>query len=163
MKQKKKEIVKFFKEENQFIFMTSKNITIATKEEIEKIMPWFIELAQASFDKVNKEMLKENISKSQSSFPEGFVVYKFENRIIGFLWFDFNLEKKSAFIHGIYVDKKFRGKKIAQEIMEYLKKICIKKQIKKIDLNVTSTMKEAIRFYEKEKFQIKRYQMSLSL
>ena len=123
---------------------------------------WLFEIAKVSFDKVIPSILEKKIIEDYKNFPEGFVVSE-ERELNGLLWFEANPEKKSAFIHAIYVIPEYRAKGVSDELIEYLEKYCRKRKIESIDLNVTTKLEAAVNFYKRKGFEIKRYQMSKRL
>jgi len=128
----------------------------------EIVKPWLYELARESFERVVPSILEKKIREDYQREPEGFVVSEDElsRRVNGFLWFSTFPEKKSALIHAIYVDPQYRGKGVSDSLIDYLEEYCKKRDLKKIELNVTIGLKYAIRFYQRRGFEIKRYFMS---
>lgn len=132
------------------------------RQDLESVSPWMQELAEKSFGKVIPELLNKRVSESFKNFPEGFVVLE-KDGIKGMLWFDIDKDKNSVFIHAIYLDKSLRGQGLAKKLMEYLRNYCKKNNIKKIELNVTKDLENALKFYKKEGFNIDRHHMSFNL
>jgi ribosomal protein S18 acetylase RimI-like enzyme len=126
------------------------------------VKPWLYELAKESFGKVIPSILEKKIQEDYQKEPEGFVVSEDDSsrKVNGLLWFSTFPEKKSAFIHAIYVDPLYRGKGVSDSLMDYLEKYCKKRNLENIELNVTVGLEYAIRFYQRRGFEIRRYFMS---
>lgn len=127
------------------------------------VMNWMFEIAEQSFGKVIPGILEGKIEEDYRKFPEGFVVSEDKTRLNGVLWFEISPQKKSAFIHAIYVTPEYRGKRISDELMKYLEDYCRKRGLVTIDLNVSTNLLPAINFYKRQGFDIKRYAMSKEL
>lgn len=54
----------------------------------------------------------------------------------------------------IAVDETIRGSGVGQQLFAYMKELCKEKQIERILLDVRESNKRALRFYEKQGFQI---------
>jgi ribosomal protein S18 acetylase RimI-like enzyme len=123
---------------------------------------WLYELAKKSFGKVIPNILEEKIKEDYQKEPEGFVVSEDDSSkmVNGFLWFSTFPEKKSAFIHAIYVDSSYVGKGVSDSLMDYLENYCKKRNLETIELNVTVGLEHAIKFYQRRGFEIRRYFMS---
>jgi ribosomal protein S18 acetylase RimI-like enzyme len=126
-------------------------------------MTWMYELAEKSFGKVIPQMLEEEIKRDYQKEPEGFIVSEENGQLTGVIWFTTSPEKKMAFIHAIYITPKYRGTGLSDKLLDYLESYCASKSIKAIDLNVTTTLTEAIRFYKRKGFEVTRYSMSKKL
>ncbi len=126
------------------------------------VRKWLFEVAESSFDKFIPDILEKKIEEDYKKFPEGFVVSE-EKGLNGLLWFGTFPEKKSAFIHAIYVTPSYRGKGVSDKLIDYLEKYCKKRGISEIDLNVSIGLGDAIKFYKRCGFEIKRYNMSKRL
>lgn len=126
------------------------------------VRPWIYELARESFGKVIPSILEKKIQEDFQKEPEGFVVSEDEasHRINGLLWFSTFPEKKSAFIHAIYVDPPYRGKGVSDSLMDHLEEYCKQRNLENIELNMTVSLEYARRFYQRRGFEIKRYVMS---
>lgn len=122
-------------------------------------LKWMNEIAEKSFDNLIPSILANKIKSSYEKEPTGFIVIEESQQTIGALWFETCSEKGSVFIHAIYVTPKYRGTKTSDKLMDYLEDYCKKKSVKFIELNVTATLKEAVRFYGRRGFEIKRYSM----
>jgi len=128
------------------------------------VKPWIFSIAEESFDKVIPGILERKIQEDYKKEPEGFVVSEDDKRALnGLLWFSTFPEKKSAFVHAIYVEPAYRGKGISDELLEYLENYCRDHKLDTIELNVTVGLDSAIRFYQRKGFDIKRYFMSKKL
>jgi ribosomal protein S18 acetylase RimI-like enzyme len=127
------------------------------------VKPWIFEIAKESFDVVIPEILENQIKIDYEKEPEGFIVSEDNNIINGLIWFQTNVIKKSAYINAIYIIPEYRGKGISDKLIKYLEKKCIEKKIDNIELSVTLTMTNAIKFYKRMGFEIKRYMMSKKL
>lgn len=129
------------------------------------VKPWLYDLARESFGKVIPSILEKKIQEDYQKEPKGFVVSedKSSKKVNGFLWFSTFPEKKSAFIHAIYVDPIYRGKGVSDSLMDYLEKYCMKRDLGNMELNVTVGLEYAVRFYQRRGFEIKRYFMSKSV
>jgi len=125
-----------------------------------KIKKLLFEIAEQSFDKVVSEVLEKKIKEDYERFPEGFIISEDNKNLIGLLWFEVFPEKKSAFVHAIYVEPEYRGKGVSDELISYLEDYCKKEKLNKIELNVSLNLQYAIKFYKRKGFQIKRYFMS---
>ena len=124
------------------------------------VKPWLFKLAEESFGKVIPGILEKKIQEDYQKEPEGFVVSEEEKKLNGLLWFSTFPEKKSAFIHAIYVEPIYRGKGVSDQLMDYLERYCKEKNLETIELNVTVGSEEAVGFYKHRGFEIKRYFMS---
>ncbi|WP_265427701.1 GNAT family N-acetyltransferase [Chryseobacterium sp. YIM B08800] len=65
-------------------------------------------------------------------------------------------DEKAAAIRKMFVKKKFRGKEhgIAQKLLETLISYCQKSEIEEVYLGTVSILKAALRFYERNHFEI---------
>lgn len=126
------------------------------------VRPWLYELARQSFGKVIPSILEEKIQGDYKKEPEGFVVSEDESvqKVNGLLWFSTFPEKKSAFIHAIYVDSAYRGRGVSDSLMDYLEEYCRGRGLENIELNVTVGLDHAIKFYQRRGFKIKRLFMA---
>ena len=124
---------------------------------------WNLEMASASFDKVIPEILNKKVKEDYEKQPEGFKVAEENGQVVGFIWFSLIPEKKSAFIHAIYVESSFRGSGLADKLLSHVESFCKEKKIENIELNVTTKLIPAIKFYQKKGFLIKRHFMSKNL
>ncbi|MBI2499559.1 GNAT family N-acetyltransferase [Candidatus Woesearchaeota archaeon] len=126
------------------------------------VKPWLYELARESFGEVTPSILEKKIKEDYQKEPEGFVVAEDESsrKVNGLLWFSIFPEKKSAFIHAIYVLPTYRGKGISDSLMDYLEEYCKKQDLDNIELNVTVGLEHAVKFYLRRGFEVKRYLMS---
>jgi ribosomal protein S18 acetylase RimI-like enzyme len=126
------------------------------------VKPWLYELARESFGKVIPSILEKKIKEDYQKEPEGFVVSedKSSRKVNGLLWFSTFPEKKSVFIHAIYVDPLYREKGVSDSLMDYLEQYSKKRNLENIELNVTVGLEYAIKFYQRRGFEIKRYFMS---
>jgi len=125
------------------------------------VKPWLYELAKESFGKVVPSILNKKIREDYQKEPEGFIVSEdgSSKKLNGLLWFSTFPEKKSVFIHAIYVNPTYRGKGVSDSLMDYLEEYCKKKDLENIELNVTVGLDYALRFYQRRGFEIKRYFM----
>lgn len=123
---------------------------------------WLYELAKSSFGKIIPYILEKKVQEDYQKEPEGFVVSEDESsgKVSGLLWFSAFPEKKSVFIHAIYVDTEYRGKGVSDSLMDYLEEYCKKRNLDNLELNVTVNLEYAVRFYQRRGFEIKRYFMS---
>lgn len=129
------------------------------KEDWEIFMGWMYELASLSFDKVVPKMLEEKIKSDYEREPSGFVVSDVNGEVNGVLWFSTIKEKKSVFIHAIYVKQEYRSRGVSDSLIKYLEEYCKREGLDTIEGNVTTNLTQAIKFYEKQGFKIKRYLM----
>lgn len=103
--------------------------------------------------------------------PERFArVAEVNHQVCGFILCYF--KEAGSFIHQqvrlvhvneLVVDTHFHGRGIAQALMTSVRQWADEKQATKIDLNVYSFNKRAIRFYEKEGFSTEKITMSIDL
>ena len=137
-------------------------IRLLKENDWEIVKPWLYELAKSSFGKIISSILEKKFQEDYKKEPEGFVVSEDESskKVNGFLWFSTFSEKKSVFIHAIYVAPKYRGKHVSDSLMDYLEEYCKKKNLDTLELNVTANLNYAIRFYQRRGFKTKRYFMS---
>lgn len=126
------------------------------------VKEWLFEIGRNSFDNFVPSFLEKKLEGERRDFPERFVVSE-DDELNGVLWFEANPERKSVFIHAIYVPQKYRGAGVSDQLIDYLEEYCKERSITTIDLNVTTNLEAAIKFYKRRGFQVKRYQMSKGL
>jgi len=124
------------------------------------VKPWLFKLAEESFSNVIPSILEKKVQEDYQKEPYGFIVSEDEQKLNGLLWFSTFPEKKSAFIHALYVEPTYRGKGVSDQFMNYLEGYCKEKNLEIIELNVTTSLEHAIKFYQRRDFEIKRYFMS---
>lgn len=86
-------------------------------------------------------------------------------KLIGFLWaykINTNFEER-LHVNYLIVDEKYRSKGIGSKLVSFLKNIAKEKNIKKVELIVSSQNKEAIKFYKKYDFFEERIIMCKNL
>lgn len=88
--------------------------------------------------------------KKDSPFTKWYI-YELENKIIGFINIDLIYDK--AEIEYIYVENRYRGQKIATELLKKAEKELKKLSVENITLEVNVNNKVAINFYEKKGFK----------
>lgn len=96
---------------------------------------------------------KEDMKKSYQDYA-GMYIAKIDNEYIGMAGY-FPKYENNVNIFGMYVKKKFRGKGIADKMMEsILNSLSDNEKIKSISLSVNNKQKEAINFYKRFGFEI---------
>ena len=132
----------------------------------------FIDLRKKTFREFKFKKIKneeKNIKKEFSNFLESskklFLVVNEKDKIIGYLIATFlsNVWQKSVYLDDIFVEKGFRRKMIASNLMSELIKNAKQRKIKKIKLGVDVKNKKAILFYKRFGFNIKYHEMEKKL
>ena len=108
--------------------------------------------------KLASETLTERYNPSlfnyfYETFPEGFIVADTDHKIVGFL-IGVKINTEYAKILMLAVLKPYRKQKIGSELLNYFLRIINKINIKKIELEVRTKNKTAIKFYQKNGFKI---------
>lgn len=96
---------------------------------------------------INKEF---NTNYKDNTYTNWYI-YEEDNKIIGFINYDIIYDKSE--IEYIFVDYKYRNKKIATKLLNKMIDDLNNKNIKNITLEVRSDNKSAISFYEKNSFK----------
>lgn len=102
---------------------------------------------------LNKFQSVEGINKQIS---EGYIFYWaiFNGSRAGF--FSYTYKEDKLYISKLYIDKAYRGNKIASEIIQFLTKEARKENLSKIFLNVNKRNDETINIYKHLGFKILR-------
>lgn len=106
-------------------------------------------------DNINASMYVEEIvnedltDKLLSGQP--FYIYELDGKIIGFISF-YKTKYKNQFIKTLYVDKEYRNRGVAREMIKYVEIKASIDHCKKIYLTVWTDNKKAINLYESEYF-----------
>lgn len=96
------------------------------------------------------------------------IVAELENKIIAIIRFYKKLNKHNKdshfrrtvfYVHGLYVEEKYRNQKIATQLINKLKEIAKKEEITAIELQVEIENTDAINFYKKNNFKESRIRM----
>ncbi len=107
-------------------------------------------------DKTNEELKERLISQLESDI-EKFLVIKVDDKILGYLSYKINEKSiKTVWVDEFIIDEKERKKGYGRLLINELRNICKKNNVKRIDLNCWSFNKEAIKFYEKLNFKEQR-------
>ena len=112
---------------------------------------------------------EKNIKKEFSNFLKSpkklFLVVEEKDKILGYLIATFlsNVWQKAVYLDDIFVEKGFRRKMIASNLMKELIKNTKQKNINKIKLGVNIKNKPAIKFYKNLNFKIKYYEFEKKL
>ena len=90
----------------------------------------------------------QSISAISEQFKKGYLYFwvKYENNNAGFIGF-YPIENK-LYLSKFYLEKKYRGKKIARKMLEFIVNYCKEKKLKSIYLNVNRNNDLAINVYE---------------
>ena len=112
--------------------------------------------------KLASETLTERYNPSLFNYfyetnPEGFIVAEKNHKIIGFL-IGAKLNFEYAKILMLAVSKPYRKQKIGSELLKFYIRKVSEINIKKIELEVRTTNKTAIEFYQKNGFKITEIQ-----
>ena len=112
--------------------------------------------------KLASETLTERYNPSlfnyfYETFPEGFIVAEKNHKIIGFL-IGLRVNNEYAKILMLAVSKTYRKQNIGSEILNHFLMKMNKINIRKIDLEVRTKNKTAIKFYQKHGFKISEIQ-----
>ncbi len=118
------------------------------KNDIDEVMKIWLNSNVQAHSFINKSYWEENYPMVKEMIPQAEVyIYEEENKICGFIGLAEN------YIAGIFVDEKFRGKRIGQKLLNYAKEIK-----EELTLQVYEKNTGAVRFYKREKFIIKTAQ-----
>jgi ribosomal protein S18 acetylase RimI-like enzyme len=143
----------------------SVSIAYATNEESDFIFNGIQEICKIEKETSDgKVWLNKSIKSSIKR--KNIVCLKLNGKIAGFLEFiiskkepygiNYEKEKKNfCWVNNMFVDKKYRGKGFGEEMFNELYKICKKKGINKIMLDVFKVNEPSRRFYEIEGFKNK--------
>lgn len=113
--------------------------------DLDAVMKIWLDSNEQVHDFVPEEYWKNHFEEVRSILPEAEVyVYESEGKILGFAGM------MEDYIAGIFVAEKFRSKGIGKILMKYMKE---KKQ--KLRLSVYEKNQAAVRFYQRENFQIR--------
>lgn len=113
--------------------------------DLDAVMKIWLDSNEQVHDFVPEEYWKNHFEEVRSILPEAEVyVYESEGKIVGFAGM------MEDYIAGIFVAEKFRSKGIGKILMKYMKE---KKQ--KLRLSVYVKNQAAVRFYQRENFQIR--------
>lgn len=113
--------------------------------DLDAVMKIWLDSNKQAHDFVPKEYWENHFEEVRSILPEAEVyVYESEGEIQGFTGL------MEDYIAGIFVAEKFRSKGIGKNLVQYLKE---KKQ--KLSLSVYVKNQAAVRFYQREDFQIR--------
>lgn len=114
-------------------------------QDLDAVMKIWLDSNEQAHDFVPKEYWKDHYEQVRDMLPESEVyVYEAEGEIQGFAGL------MEDYIAGIFVAEKFRSKGIGKLLMKYLKE---RKQ--KLSLSVYVKNQAAVRFYQREDFQIR--------
>jgi ribosomal protein S18 acetylase RimI-like enzyme len=96
-----------------------------------------------------------NAAAIKEQMQNGQVFYLVSDRGKNIAFFSFSLkDNHSAFLHKFYVQKLYRGKGIASEILKHFELLLKNKNIKEYRLTVNRQNAQAINFYFKSGFKI---------
>lgn len=113
--------------------------------DLDAVMEIWMDSNEQAHDFVPEKYWKNHFEEVRSILPESEVyVYESEGKIQGFAGL------MEDYIAGIFVAEKFRSKGIGKLLMKYMKE---KKQ--KLRLSVYVKNQAAVRFYQREDFQIR--------
>jgi ribosomal-protein-alanine N-acetyltransferase len=87
------------------------------------------------------------------TFPQGFLVAEYAQKIIGFL-VGVKIDTEKAKILMLSISKPFRRKKIGTGLINLFIKKIKKEKIKRIELEVRTDNSKAIQFYQKHDFKV---------
>jgi ribosomal-protein-alanine N-acetyltransferase len=112
--------------------------------------------------KLASETLTERYNPSlfnyfYETFPEGFIIAEKNHKIIGFL-IGVRINNENAKILMLGVSKQYRNKKIGSELLKKFVGIISEINIKKIELEVRTNNRTAIKFYQNNGFKITEIQ-----
>ena len=112
--------------------------------------------------KLASETLTERYNPSlfnyfYETFPEGFIVADKDHKVIGFL-IGVKINIEYAKILMLAVLKPYRKQKIGSELLNHFLRIISEINLKKIELEVRTKNKTAIKFYQKNSFKITEIQ-----
>jgi len=143
-KAKKEDLKSFIKLRKEYINIINKENKINEKIEDNKIIREF-----KSFFENNKIILLVEIDSTLVGFISG-TIFK-------------NVWRKGGYIDDIYIDKKFRRKGIATQLIKEFLNTLIKRKIKTCQLGVSKNNKKAINLYKKINFKLVHYEMGIKL
>ena len=137
-------------------------------EKIEDIKELLLQSYEINFEYSLKEyekMINRDIENIRTYLREGkakIYICEDNDKVIGFLWFFFHCVNQIKYIHlnKIIVHKQYRGKSISTQLLDFLFDYAYKHDVEKIDLNVSSDNKLALKIYENIGFKKERYYIS---
>lgn len=97
-----------------------------------------------------EEIVNEDFTDKLLS-GQPFYIYELDGKIVGFISF-YKTKYKNLFIKSLYVDKEYRNRNLAREMIEYAEIKASMDHCEKIYLTVWSNNKKAITLYESEYF-----------
>ena len=106
----------------------------------------------------NEYMLKkfQSVDGIKRQIDEGYIFYwaKYDGMDVGF--FSFTQKEGKLYISKLYIDKEYRGKKIASAIIQFLSKEAKRNNLSKIFLNVNKRNFDTIKVYKHLGFELLR-------
>jgi len=138
----------------------------------ERDLKEFVDLRKKTFREFKFRKIENEEKNIKREFPNFlksskklFLVANEEGNIVGYLIATFlsNVWQKSVYLDDIFVEKRFRRKMMASNLMKELIKNAKQKKIKKIKLGVDIKNKKAISFYKWFGFNTKYYELEKKL
>ncbi|HLI46812.1 MAG TPA: GNAT family N-acetyltransferase [Geobacterales bacterium] len=143
-------------------------------EEVSKLAMKLLDEPKASDNNVlaneeNRKYWIELASNILAKDRNSIIVAEDEGKIIGYSLFNINASEpfkvrtKWAYISDLFVEKEYRGRKIGTALLNYIERISLEKNSKKMRLLVWKDNENALKFYEKNGYRIVGYLLEKDL
>ena len=109
-------------------------------------------LEEFGFEQYRNVLEKESNIKFQESGGDLWIYFDDDGKIIGTVAVE-NIEEDKMILKKMYVNKMYRGKGIAQELLDKVLEFCKENVIKEIVLGTFQELGRAIQFYIKNGFE----------